>query len=165
MQRRTFLSAALVAASFVCGALPALASTSTLGVGDTLPQTQFENQHGKKEDFPGADTHIVLFAVEKAPSDVVNDYLTALGVEAMRKQGIVFLADISGMPGFVTQTFALPKMRKRPYSILLAGKAEQAAFMPHEKEAVTVMQIRQGKITHIGFARDVPALKAAIGAQ
>ena len=165
MQRRTFLSAALVAAVLGSSASPALALASPLGVGGTLPQTQFENQHGKMEDFPGADTRVVLFAVEKAPSDVVNDYLTALGVEAMHKQGIVFLADISGMPGFATQPFALPKMRKRPYSILLASKAEQAAFMPHEKEAVTVMQVRQGKITHIGFARDVAALKAAIGSQ
>jgi hypothetical protein len=37
--------------------------------------------------------------------------------------------------------------------------------MPHEKDAVTVMQVRQGKIAHIGFARDVAALKAAIGSQ
>ncbi|MEW6560559.1 MAG: hypothetical protein AB1412_10245 [Pseudomonadota bacterium] len=160
MQRRTFIMAAAV--STVLG-WPALAAAAALGVGDGLPSTTFENQHGKPEPFPGADTRVVLFAVEKAPSDVVNEYLTALGVEAMRQRGIVFLADISGMPGFVTQTFALPKMRKRPYSILLANKADQCAFMPHEKDAVTVLHLAQGKITQIQFPRDLAALKAAVG--
>lgn len=159
MQRRTLLiSAAIAALSW-----PTLALAAPLAVGDTLPQLQFENQHGKMETFPGAGTRVVLFAIEKAPSDEVNTYLTNLGVEAMRKDGIVFLADISGMPGFVTQTFALPKMRKRPYSILLANKAEQAAFMPHEKDAVTVLQVSQGKIGHIAFARDAAAIQAAVG--
>lgn len=160
MQRRAFLTVPLVFATL---AWPVLATAAPLVVGDTLPSAQFENQHGKPEPFPGEGTHVVLFAVEKAPSDVVNEYLTALGVDAMRKQGIVFLADISGMPGFVTQTFALPKMRKRPYSILLASKAEQCAFMPHEKDAVTVMHIQQGKITRVAYARDLSALKSAIG--
>ena len=159
MQRRTFVfSAAMTAIAW-----PALAFASPLAVGDALPQLQFENQHGKVEAFPGAGARVVLFAIEKAPSDEVNTFLTNLGAEAMQKDGIVFLADISGMPGFVTQTFALPKMRKRPYSILLAKNAEQAAFMPHEKDAVTVMQINQGKITHIAFARDATAIKAAVG--
>lgn len=161
MQRRTFIIATTAWAAL---AWPGLAAAAPLSVGDALPQTSFENQHGKPEAFPGADTRRVLFAVEKAPSDVVNDYLTALGVEAMRQQGIVFLADISGMPGFVTQTFALPKMRKRPYAILLATKAEQCAFMPHEKDAVTVLHLHQGKITQIQFARDAAALKSAIDA-
>lgn len=159
MQRRTFvLSAAITALGW-----PALAFASPLAVGDSLPQLEFENQHGKMEAFPGTGTRTVLFAIEKAPSDEVNTFLTNLGVEAMHKDGIVFLADISGMPGFVTQTFALPKMRKRAYSILLANKAEQAAFMPHEKDAVTVLQVHQGKITRIVFARDVAAIKAAVG--
>ncbi len=159
MQRRTFVFSAAIAAL----AWPALAIASPLTVGDTLPQLQFENQHGKTEAFPGAGTRVVLFAIEKAPSDEVNTFLTHLGVEGMHKEGIVFLADISGMPGFVTQTFALPKMRKRPYSILLANKPEQAVFMPHEKDAVTVMQVDQGKITHIAFARDAAAIKTAVG--
>ena len=160
MQLRAFLTVPLVFATL---AWPVLATAAPLVVGDTLPSAQFENQHGKPEPFPGEGTHVVLFAVEKAPSDVVNDYLTALGVEAMRQQGIVFLADISGMPGFVTQTFALPKMRKRSYAILLATKAEQCAFMPHEKDAVTVLHLHQGKITQIQFARDAAALKSAVG--
>ncbi|WP_079420681.1 hypothetical protein [Thiomonas intermedia] len=160
MQRRTFIIATALGATL---AWPGMATATPLGAGDTLPQTSFEDQHGKTETFPGADTRVVLFAVEKAPSDVVNDYLTTLGAEAMRQRGIVFLANISGMPGFVTQTFALPKMRKRPYAILLATKAEQCAFMPHEKNAVTVVQLRQGKITQIQFARDAAALKSAIG--
>lgn len=159
MQRRTFLMSAAITTL----AWPALALASPLAVGDTLPQLQFENQHGKMEAFPGPGTRVVLFAIEKAPSDEVNTYLTNLGVEAMHKDGIVFLADISGMPGFVTQTFALPKMRKRPYSILLANKPEQAAFMPHQKDAVTVLQVNQGKVTHIAFARDAAAIQAAVG--
>ncbi|MGC8807490.1 MAG: hypothetical protein ACP5GC_00525 [Thiomonas sp.] len=158
MQRRTFVFSAAITAL----AWPALALASPLAVGDALPQLQFENQHGKMEAFPGAGTRVVLFAIEKAPSDEVNTFLTNLGAEGMRKEGIVFLADISGMPGFVTQSFALPKMRKRPYSILLANKADQAAFMPHEKDAVTVLQVNQGKVTRITFARDAAAIKAAV---
>jgi len=144
---------------------PALASAAPLTVGDALPQLHFENQHGKMEAFPGAGTRVVLFAIEKTPSDEVNTFLTNLGAEGVRKEGIVFLADISGMPSFVTQTFALPKMRKRPYSILLVNKVEQAAFMPHEKDAVTVLQVHQGKITQIAFAHDAAAIKAAVNAQ
>lgn len=158
MQRRAFV----FLAAMTTLAWPALASAAPLTVGDALPQTQFETQHGKAEAFPGAGTRVVLFAVEKAPSDEANAFLTLLGAEGMRKAGIVFLADISGMPGFVTQTFALPKMRKRPYAILLATKSEQAAFMPHEKDAVTVLHVHQGKITHIAFARDAAGIRAAV---
>lgn len=159
MQRRTFFTAVALAAL----GLPSLAVAAPLAVGDTLPQLQFDNQHGKAEAFPGTDTRVVLFSIEKAPSDEINAYLSDIGVEAMRKQGIVFLADISGMPGFVTQSFALPKMRKRPYSILLASKADQAAFMPHQKDAVTVLTVHQGKITHMAFVQNAAGIKAAVG--
>jgi hypothetical protein len=159
MHRRTFVLASI--ATLCLPLNPARAAA--LGVGATLPQMTLDNQHGVPQAFPGAGTRFILFAVEKAPSDEVNAYLTDIGADAMRRHGIVFVADISGMPAFVTQNFALPKMRKRPYDILLVTHAEQAAFMPREKDAVTLLRVDQGKITGIGFERNALAIKAAIG--
>ncbi len=161
MQRRPFLLAGL---SLVAAALPSFALAQPVAVGQSLPQRNFVDQHDKSHDFPGAGTRLVLFAVEKAPSDWVNAALTALGAQGVQARGIVFLADISGMPGFVTRSFALPKMRQRPYPILLVQDAQQADFMPREKDAVTVLRIKGGKVLSVAFARDEAAVKAAADA-
>lgn len=161
MQRRSFLLAGL---SLVPAVLPALADAQPIVEGQSLPPRNFVDQYDKLHEFPGADTRLVLFAVEKAPSDWVNAALTALGAPAVRARGIVFLADISGMPGFVTRSFALPKMRQRPYPILLVQEPQQADFMPREKDAVTVLRVHGGKVLSVAFARDEVAVKAAVDA-
>ena len=161
MQRRQFLALSLAGLATSAGVVPA-AWAQAIGRGQPLPSLTFPDQHGNTHAFPGQQTRLVLFAVQKAPSDWVNTGLTELGPDQIKARGIVFLADISGMPSFVTRSFALPKMRKRPYPILLAQQAGEAGFMPQETGAVTILHVQNGHVTQINFAHDEAAVKAAL---
>ncbi len=121
-----------------------------LKVGDTLPPIELNNQHGQPITVsPTINT--LIFSVEKSAADLLNDYLATQEGNFLKENNAYFLADISGMPGIITRVIALPKMRKRPYDMLLATEAEQLSFIPHKKNWATALKIVDGKITSITF--------------
>lgn len=136
------------------------ASAAELQNGDPLPPITLQDQFDKTVSV-ATDVQTLLFAIEKAPSDLVNNYLLKQDNDYLTTNKAYFMADISGMPGMITKMFALPKMRKRPYSILLAYAVEDTAFMPRQKNKVTVLKIMGGKVSSIEFVDTEAALIAA----
>jgi hypothetical protein len=67
------------------------------------------------------------------------------------------------MPGMVTSMIALPKMRKRPYPMLLGRDPEETAMLPREPEKVTLIASEGGNITSVQFIGDAASLRTALG--
>lgn len=130
-----------------------------LHVGSILPPVELKTQHGKTVKISN-DVKTLLFAVEKAPSALINSFILKQEVDYLTKNKAYFVADISGMPSMITKMFAIPKMKKRPYDILLAKGETQVSFIPRKKNFVTVLKIAKRKITAIEFVNNVDQLKS-----
>lgn len=128
-------------------------SAASLAVGDELPVLTLKDQHDRPVVMPG-DAQLLLFAVEKPAADLVNRFLDKQRNGFLERHGAVFLMDISAMPKMITRMFALPKMRKRPYRIVLADDAEALAFLPRRQNQVTVVELNAGVVEQIDFVVD-----------
>lgn len=143
--------------TLLCLGLSATAFAAELKVGDTLPAISLKDQHDKAITVV-ADVQTLLFAIEKPPSELLNTYLMKQDKDFLTTKKAYFMADISGMPSMITKMFALPNMRERPYSILLAHDAKEAEFMPRQKDYVTVVKVNAGKVDKILFIKDEATL-------
>ena len=147
----------LVFITLFCMGLSPMIVAAELQVGDTLPAITLKNQHDKPVTV-AADAQTLLFTIEKPASDLVNTYLLKQDKACLTTHKAYFLADISGMPSMITKMFAIPKMQERPYDILLAYDAKESDFMPRQKDHVTLVKARAGKVESILFIKDEAGL-------
>ena len=125
--------------------------------GATLPSITLNNQHGKAIKI-NTDIKTLLFSVEKAPSQIINTFLVKQEANFLTKHKAYFVADISGMPSLISKMFAIPKMKKRPYDILLAKNKAQVDFIPHKKGFISVLKIATGKVLSVRFINNTEQL-------
>lgn len=143
-------------------ALPVASLAAPYGVGSPPPALSLEDQHGRQVSVM-PETRIILFAADKAASDLANEVLGNEKEGVLARLQAVYLADISGMPALVTKLFALPAMRALPFSIGLAREAGLLADLPRQKGAVTVMRLADGKVGKVEHAADATQLKQMLG--
>lgn len=153
MLKKLFLTALL------CLGINGVAMAAELQTGDAIPAITLKDQFDKPVTLT-TDVKTLLFVIEKPASDLVNNYLLKQDKNYLLNHNAYFIADISGMPGMITKMFAIPKMQKRPYSIMLAYDAQETAFMPREKNQVTVVKVAGGKVESIQYLASETALAA-----
>ena len=143
-------------------ALPLAGQAASYATGSAMPAFSLEDQHGKKVSLQ-PDTRLVLFAADKAASDLANEVLGNEKEGVLERLQAVYLADISGMPALVTRMFALPAMRALPFPIGLAREASVLAELPRQKGTVSVIRLADGKVSSVEHAHDAPQLKRLLG--
>ncbi len=151
----------LAALSLAMG-LPLASLAAPYGIGSALPAFSLEDQHGKPVSVQ-PDTRLVIFAADKAASDLANEVLGNEKEGVLERLQAVYLADISGMPALVTRMFALPAMRGLPFPIGLAREAGVLADLPRQKGAVSVIRLGDGKVSRVDHAQDATQLKTLLG--
>lgn len=141
-------------------ALSAFAQIITLRPGDPVPTLALKDQHDKPARLP-ADLKQIVFAGDKAASDLAADWLDAQAADWLARTQRVYLADIHKMPGLVTRLIALPKLRDKRYPIILGREAGELTMFPLREKCVTLLPVAAGKLGEPAFACDAAALKAA----
>lgn len=161
MMTRLFRS---IRALFVLGALlfATAAAAAPLAPGAAFPLLKLEDQHGKVLAVP-AGTRVVLFAADKAASDLANALLAAQPDGVLDRLQAVYLADISAMPALVTRMFALPALRALPFRVGLARDGSLLADVPRQRGAVSVIRLAEGRVDQIEFASNDAQLGSALG--
>jgi hypothetical protein len=143
----------------------ALVAMSLMGapykIGQSVMPLDLEDQFGKRSTLKAMPKTLIM-AFEKGTGATVNEYLALQGKEYLKKNNAIFVADISQMPNFITQAFALPKMRKYPHTVLLIRDEEQGLNFPLQEEKITVMKFRGNFLTKIDFISTADELKKAI---
>jgi hypothetical protein len=142
--------------------LPAFVSAAPLDTGNPMPVLTLKDQNDITRTID-ADTRLLIFSAERDVSALVETALADQTAEALAAAGIQYVSDISGMPGMVTSMIALPKMRKRPYPMLLGREAEETAMLPRDPGKVTLIRSEGGTITGVQFIGDAATLRAALG--
>ncbi|MFA6189511.1 MAG: hypothetical protein WC680_09580 [Sulfuricurvum sp.] len=130
-------------------------------VGQSVAPLDFQDQFGKRTVFKEMPKTVIM-AFEKGTSGTVNDFLNAQDVGYLKKFNAVYVADISGMPNFITEVFALPKMRKFTYPVLLIRDEEQGLKFPGEEKKITIMKFQGNTLTDISYVSTPAQIKAAI---
>ena len=133
------------------------ATAAELVPGEAFPALALPDQHGESMEI-GDDTEIVLFAADKPASDLLNGFLKDQVDDFLISRKAAYIADISGMPGLISRMIALPRMRERPYPILLAEDSAQAGFIPSREGAVTVVRLATRRVNAVAFAADRASL-------
>lgn len=162
----SFMSRAIRRAVQACAALalavPLLASAAAVGVGETLEPLNLVDQHDRPVQV-NAKTRVVIFSGEKPVSDWISDVLASQPSGVLDRLGAVYVSDISGMPALITQMFALPKLRKLPFTMALAREAAVVADLPRQPSTATVLTMRDARVVSIQHASDAVQLKRALG--
>jgi hypothetical protein len=107
-------------------------------------------------------TTTVLFAADMAAKRIVQALLDARDADYLPQHQAVFIADIHGMPRIITKLFALPRLRKCSYDILLIEDADVGARFPRRDGEVTVLGLRDLRPVAVHYVRDVEALTRAL---
>ncbi len=75
---------------------------------------------------------------------------------------IIFISDISKMPGLISKYMAIPSMRKRNYSILLDRDGSNTEKFPYQDYAATQIEIESLRITNIAHLSSSEEIKQAL---
>jgi hypothetical protein len=110
----------------------------------------------------GARVRRLLVTRDMKAGDIVKETLADAGAGHLDDRAAVYVADVSRMPALVTRLFALPKLRRRPYRMLLDRDGETMARFPSEEGRVTVLHLDAGRITRVVHAATVAELRAAL---
>jgi hypothetical protein len=156
---RQSLSACLLALSVCVGSAWA---DEPYKEGEQMAEIVLEDQHGATGTIDG-DTRQVLFTRDMDAGDVVKAALAHDGAALLAAGGTTYVADISGMPSLVRHLFALPKMRKREYSMLLDIDGEATRRFPGQPGNATLIVLDGLKITGVHYLADTDEVKAALG--
>lgn len=100
-----------------------------------------------------SDIKTILVSFEKGTGADVNKFLAGKNPDFLQKNNAVFIANISGMPSFITKMFALPKMKKYKHSILLIYDESDKRFLQKE-EKTTLYRLENGVIKNISYIEE-----------
>lgn len=121
----------------------------TVRLGDSLV-LELKDQHDRDVGI-NEQTNLILFAADKSTSALMSKILEDLPPTTLKDKKAVYVADISGMPGFITKMVAIPKMQKRPYTIAIVKDEAQSKIFPQKNDAITIIKLKSGKVTEINF--------------
>lgn len=138
------------------------AGAESLGPGMRLPDVVLVDQHDVAGGIP-PDTRLVLFTRDMDAASIVKEALAEDGPALLGAAHAVCVADIEGMPAMITNLFALPAMRKRPYRLLLDRNGTLTTAWPSMPEKVTVLRLQALVIEQVDYVDSPEALRAALG--
>ncbi len=119
-------------------------------VGDNLESISFVDQYGEAGSIDKT-VRLLLFASDRAAAKLVHSVLEETEPAYLQRHEAVYVADISGMPYLIARFFALPRMRKYPYRMLLGRKPLDCVKFPRREGLVTLMRLEELKIVEIVF--------------
>jgi len=110
------------------------------------------------------ETKKVIFVFAKATGHTVREFLKKQDKNYLPSRNALFVADVSGMPTVIRNTFALPDFRKSPYSVALIYDKAIATAYKNEKDAdkITIVSLKNQTVTNIETVSTEEALKAAL---
>jgi hypothetical protein len=111
------------------------------------------------------ETEKLIFVFTKATGHTFKTYMADKPKGYLEKRKIAVVADISGMPTVIVNTFAIPDFQQSTYNILLIYDKEMAKRLKEgqKTDRIIVMTLDHGKVTAIDHAIDLKSLGELIG--
>jgi len=135
---------------FILLSTAVMALANEYRVGQSIKPVILNDQFGATHKIAKMPQTIII-TFEKEPSGILNEYLSKQSEGYLEKNNAVYIADISGMPAFVTKSFALPKMKKYNYKVLLITDENEGALYPYKEGQITIIKLDNNRIKSIKF--------------
>lgn len=126
-----------------------------------LDKYEYVTPHDRKMKIPH-ESKLIIVAFEKDTGALVNDFLNAKDKYYLQKNHSIFIADIHKMPTVITNMFALPKMKKYKHLLYLHYGRDFAHVVPSKDDQLTLIEVKNRKVTKISFTRNINDIKSAI---
>lgn len=122
-----------------------------LKVGDAFPSLTLVDQFDEKVEVQREGATTLMLSFEKDVSSGIKAFLETKDKNFLNDNNITYIADISKMPSFVTNWFALPKMKKFDFKVALIYDEEAGQEIPRQEEKVSVITLKDNNITAMKF--------------
>lgn len=119
--------------------------------GEKFPNFTLSDQFDKQITF-NTKIHFILLAFEKEVSIETATFLKDQKKDFMQKKQILYISDISKIPALLASMFAVPKLKKYPFSVLLIQDDFGKQF-DRQVGKLTLYKIKNGVITDMKFVR------------
>lgn len=151
-------SLALVLALFMASGCSSSPAVPPLSIGSLVDFSLLEDQRGNA--FTHQATMSTVFFVNTMKGNaLMRDTLKEINVTCLQDGRVVYLADISGMPGLIASLVAIPRMRDYPYPVWLDRNGLATSALPVEDDTVTVLTVKQAAITAVVQLKEGAALR------
>ena len=143
------------------GGAAAWAKAEIVAVGGALAPIALEDQHGQ----PGAvdaGTRAVLLTRDMDAGGFVREVLAEGGAEKLERAGAVYVADVHRMPAPIRRFISLPRMRERPYRVLLDTDGAPTAALPSEAGKATWLRLDGLRVVEVRFLSNAEEVVAAL---
>ena len=132
--------------------------SNSFNVNSNIGSFELKDQFEKIQTV-NADIKTIIFSAEKDTSAGINEFLSTKEKGFLEANNTVFIADISGMPSVISYLFALPKMKKYNYNVLLIEEEGDTRFSKKE-EKLTVYTLDNGVVTNIEYVeiKNIPTI-------
>lgn len=141
--------------------LAASAFAAPYAAGESINAFSLEDQHGEQHKVDIRVTRI-LFSRDMDGADLIEQGLIEMNAANLKSKGIVYVADISGMPGLVASMFAIPAMQDMSYPILLDRDGNTTARLPGKAEQATLIFLDKLTITRVIHTDDAATIQAEL---
>jgi hypothetical protein len=134
---------------FVFFTFSSLLFANPLQIGDTMPTLTLEDQFEKKHTLDPKEIKTYIFSAQRDTSEWMNQFLQTKKTDFLQTNSAVYISDISGMPSFVTSLFALPKMQKYPYTLMLLH--DENTLFPVKEDNLTIILVENNQVKSIHY--------------
>ncbi|MGE0483910.1 MAG: hypothetical protein AB7Q81_07210 [Gammaproteobacteria bacterium] len=147
-------------------AAPAAPVATPVTVGAALAPMDISDQHGQAGKVDES-VRVLMFSRDMTANKLAKKAFLDKPAGYLDQHHAMYLIDVSGMPGFVTRNFAIPKMQKYGYRIFLDREGNLTTALPSREDLVMVMKLDHLAVESVDFVSDAAALVRAVeeGAQ
>ena len=121
-----------------------------VNAGDPFPALTLPDQF-EKEQTVSTEDRMVLISFERSVSGAFNDFMAEQPEGLLAAHHARYVADISAMPSLITKLFALPKMKKYRFPIMLNRDEAFAERFDRAEGKLTLYRLNGGKVTSVEF--------------
>lgn len=132
----------------IVGLVPCAVSAQGVTLNDTIAAIALEDQHGQPGGVDAA-TRGVLLSRDMDGGALVREALATDGAAQLERAGAVYIADVHGMPALIRRFVAIPRMRERPYRVLLDTDGAPTAGLPSEDGKATWLRLEGLRVVEI----------------
>ncbi len=138
-------------------------ATDGLNVGSAL-DLKLPDQFDKSITL-NSDTKKLIFAFSKETGHITREFFGKQEKDFLNSKKALLVADISKMPVFIRNTFAMPDLKKSSYHILLIYEGKLAKEFEKDikdKNKVIVVTLNNKKVTKVDLASNEKELEALL---
>jgi hypothetical protein len=131
-------------------------------VGSTLEPFALDDQHGRTHRVDES-VQLLLYSHDMSGGDLLKQALENVPEGYLDKRRALYVADISAMPRLVARFFAIPRLRKRAYPMLLDRDGAATAQLPGADGKATLIFLEHLRVTRLVFATTAEGVRNALG--